>query len=108
MAAGSPFFTKLPLAAHGLSWIHGDAPLAHPLDDGSAVVLERDLCAAERGLGPDGKAWRIIVEEPATNWTAFAGEVLGPMLHLPRHPFLLAKFGLNAILPADAFCRLHF
>lgn len=108
MAVGSPFFTRLPLAAHGLSWIHGDVPLAHPLDDGTAVVLERDLSDAERAFGEDGKAWRRSVEEPTKNWFAFAGEVLGPMLHLPRRPFLLARFGLNAALPADVFCKLHF
>src|ERR1700756_239406 len=108
LAVGSPFFTKLSLVEHGLNWIHGEAPLAHPLDDGTAVVLERDLGDAERAFGQDGKAWRRIVESPAKNWTAFAAEVLGPMLHVPRHPFLLARFGLNAVLPADAFCRLHF
>jgi phytoene dehydrogenase-like protein len=108
MAVGSPFFTRLPLAEHGLSLIHGDAPVAHPLDDGTAVVLERNLGDAERAFGEDGKAWRRIVEAPVKNWTAFAGEILGPMLHLPRHPFLLARFGMNAVLPADAFCRLHF
>ena len=59
-AAGSPFFSTLPLAEHGLEWIHGDAPLAHPLDDGTAVVLERDLAATERALGEDGKAWRNL------------------------------------------------
>ncbi len=108
MAVGSPFFTKLPLPAHGLSWIHGDAPLAHPLDDGTAVVLERDLGDAERAFGQDGSAWRRVVEAPVKNWTAFAGEVLGPMLHLPRHPFMMARFGMNAVLPADVFCRRQF
>src|ERR1700678_2426454 len=44
-AAGSPFFSTLPLADHGLEWIQGEAPLAHPLDDGTAVVLERNLSA---------------------------------------------------------------
>src|SRR6202008_577129 len=58
MAAGSPFFSTLPLAAHGLEWIYGDSPLAHPLDDGSAVILERDLGEAEQAFGADGKAWR--------------------------------------------------
>src|SRR3984885_12408114 len=43
MAAGSPFFSALPLEDYGLAWIHGDAPLAHPLDDGTAVMLERSL-----------------------------------------------------------------
>src|ERR1700692_3194652 len=51
LAAGSPFFSTLPLADYGLEWIHGDAPLAHPLDDGTAVLLERDLTHAEIELG---------------------------------------------------------
>ena len=62
LAAGSPFFTSLPLADYGLEWIHGEAPLAHPLDDGTAVVLERDLAQTERALGEDGAAWRRLVE----------------------------------------------
>src|SRR6202046_2625011 len=50
LGAGSPFFSSLPLRDYGLEWIHSPAPLAHPLDDGSAVVLERDLSEAERAL----------------------------------------------------------
>src|SRR4051794_12307989 len=62
LAAGSPFFNTLPLAQYGLEWVHGDAPLAHPLDDGTAVVLERDLALAERELGQDGKPWRKLMQ----------------------------------------------
>src|ERR1700758_2745129 len=51
LAAGSPYFNSLPLSTYGLEWVHGDAPLAHPLDDGTAVVQERDLTEAERELG---------------------------------------------------------
>jgi phytoene dehydrogenase-like protein len=108
MAAGSPFFSSLPLASHGLAWIHGGAPLAHPLDDGTAVILERDLGVAEEAFGADGKAWRRIFSPLAENWTEFAGEVLGPAVHLPRHPLLLGRFGMNAVLPANLFCTLHF
>src|SRR3984885_6225926 len=54
MAAGSPFFTTLPLAAHGLEWIHSPTALAHPLDDGTAVLLVRDLDEQCRLLGEDG------------------------------------------------------
>src|SRR6201996_8103008 len=53
MGVGSPFFSKLPLAEHGLNWIHGEAPLAHPLDDGTAMVLEHNLNDAERAFGED-------------------------------------------------------
>ena len=79
MAAGSPFFSTLPLESHGLRWIHGPAPLAHPLDDGTAVTLERDLADAEAALGQDGKTWRRIVEPFAEKWPAFAEEILGPV-----------------------------
>src|ERR1700731_4615459 len=58
LAAGSPFFSSLPLHEYGLEWIHSPAPLAHPFDDGTAVTLERDLRAAESVLSRDGKRWR--------------------------------------------------
>src|ERR1019366_8055282 len=35
LAVCSPCFEQFPLAAHGLEWVHADAPLAHPFDDGS-------------------------------------------------------------------------
>src|SRR5580700_7294525 len=54
MAAGSPFFSGLPLTKHGLRWIESPAPLAHPLDDGSAVTLERDLSDAVAAFRQDG------------------------------------------------------
>src|SRR5271170_3418466 len=57
LGVGSPFFSSLPLANHGLQWIHSPAPLAHPLDDGSAVMLERDLAETRNSLGVDGAAW---------------------------------------------------
>src|ERR1700684_3222007 len=56
LGAGSPFFLSLPLAAHGLEWIHSPAALAHPLDDGTAVILERDLVETRNTLGVDGVA----------------------------------------------------
>src|SRR6202030_4056831 len=43
LGAGSPFFSSLPLSDYGLQWIHSPAPVAHPFDDGTAVVLEREL-----------------------------------------------------------------
>jgi phytoene dehydrogenase-like protein len=43
MAASSPFFASMPIEELGVHWIHGAAPLAHPLDDGSAVMLEQNL-----------------------------------------------------------------
>lgn len=107
-AAGSPFFATLPLADHGLEWIHGEAPLAHPLDDGSAVVLERDLEHAERALGTDGRLWRGLMQPAADHWMEFAEDALGPALRIPHHPLRMARFGLTAFQSARGFANSHF
>ncbi len=107
-AAGSPFFKTLPLAEHGLEWVYGEAPLAHPLDDGTAVVLERDLAATERALGEDGNAWRKLMQPAADHWLEFAQDSLGPLLRMPRHPLRMAKFGLSALESAEHFATSHF
>jgi len=108
LAAGSPFFSSLPLANHGLHWIKGDAAVAHPLDDGTAVVLEHDLSATERALGVDGKAWRDLVGPVAKRWNDFAGDAFGPLLRMPKHPLLMAKFGLTVLQPAQTLAASYF
>jgi len=108
MAAGSPFFSSLPLHEYGLEWIHSPAPLAHPLDDGTAVMLERDLHDVEAALGEDGKAWRRLMEPFAEKWDVLAPEVLRPV-HLPtRHPLLLAHLGLVGFPSAIALAQHRF
>jgi len=57
LGAASPFFRRLPLGAHGLEWVESPAAIAHPLDDGSAVVLERSVAATAVQLGGDGDAY---------------------------------------------------
>jgi phytoene dehydrogenase-like protein len=108
LALGSPFFSSLSLQNHGLEWIHPPAALAHPFDDGTAVILERDLSNAGAALGEDGKAWRRLMRPFVENWTEFALEVLRPVSFLPRHPWLLAQFGLRALPSAKALVRSLF
>lgn len=108
MAAGSPFFSSLPLQDYGLEWIYSPAPLAHPFDDGTAITLERNLDDAVPVLGKDGKAWRSMMEPLAKNWSAFANDILRPMVSVPRHPFLLAKFAEDALLSAAFVARRRF
>src|ERR1700746_2961274 len=100
LGAGSPFFSSLPLADHGLEWMYSPAPLAHPLDDGTAVVLEHNLDEAARALGDDGKAWRNLLQPFVERWNEFAPEVLRPIPMIPKHPFLMARFGMTALLSA--------
>ena len=110
MALSSPFFRSLPLQKYGLRWIHSPAQLAHPLDDGTAVTLERDVRATAEQLGADGPAYVKLFEPLVDHWRTLIGEVLRP-LTVPRHPLLLAKFGLRAGQPAklllDTLFRGH-
>src|SRR5256885_1455689 len=69
LAAGSPFFSSLPLRNHGLEWIHSPAPLAHPFDDGTAITLERALHNAESSLGKDANPWLRLFKPLATHWS---------------------------------------
>ena len=108
MAAGSPFFNSLPLQNYGLEWIHSPAPLAHPLDDGTAVMLERDLGAAEAVLGEDGKQWRRLLGPFAEHWKELTPEILQPVHLFPRHPLLMARLGLLGFPSAVALSRHWF
>jgi phytoene dehydrogenase-like protein len=108
LAVGSPFFSSLPLQDHGLKWVHSPSPLAHPLDDGTAVMLERDLGDAESSFGVDGKAWVRLMKPFAEHWADLSSEVLRP-IHLPsRHPWLLTRFALNAFPSAKSLASRLF
>jgi len=98
LGAGSPFFLSLPLAEHGLEWVHAQVPLAHPLDDGRTVLLRRDLDATAAGLGEDASRYRRLVGPFTHQWRAFAEHVLDTPLRPPRNPVLMARFGLRALV----------
>ena len=108
LAISSPCFEQYPLDAHGLEWIQPETPLAHPLDDGSAVVMARSLEATCADLGADGEAWRRLLEPLAAGWSGLRHDVLGPQPRWPRHPLLMARFGLDALRPALALAEAKF
>jgi phytoene dehydrogenase-like protein len=105
LGAGSPFFSSLPLNKHGLEWIHSPAALAHPLDDGTAVMLDRDLDQTSAALGIDGKAWDRLMRPFVEHWKEFAPQILSPVSFLPRNPLLMARFGTLAIQSAESVAR---
>jgi phytoene dehydrogenase-like protein len=107
LGAASPFMRAAGLERHGLNWIHPAAPLAHPLDDGSAVMLERSLAATCAGLGRDGAAYWKLLRPLVAHSDALLSDVLGP-LHVPHHPLLLARFGLLALRSAVGLARDTF
>jgi phytoene dehydrogenase-like protein len=108
MAIASPCFERYPLDEHGLAWIHPDAPLAHPLDDGTAVLLERSLEATCAKLGADGEAWLRLFEPLVSGWQSLRNDVLGPQPRWPGNPLLMARFGIHAIRPARALAESAF
>jgi phytoene dehydrogenase-like protein len=102
LALASPFLREIPI-----DLVHPAAPLAHPLDDGSAVVLERSVDLTARGLGPDERAYRRMFGPLVRNADPLFRELLGP-LRPPRHPLALARFGLSGIRSARALARSRF
>lgn len=107
LGIGSPFFKSLPLEEYGLRWIQPDLPLAHPFDDGTALVLDRDLAQTARNLGQDRIAYYGLMAPLVENWDSLAQEILGP-LRLPRHPLVMAHFGLRALWPARRMAQTVF
>ena len=109
LAIASPFFQTVDLAAHGVELIQPDASFAHPLDGGLAAVLERSVAATAEGLGVhDGLAWRRLFGPLVRAADDLGGEILRPVIHVPRHPLLLARFGLPALRSAEGLARSRF
>jgi phytoene dehydrogenase-like protein len=109
LALASPFFRGIDLTARGVELVHPDAPVAHPLDGGRAAVIERSVSATAEGLGmDDGRAWRRLFGPLVRDADALASELLRPVVHLPRHPLALARFGLPALRSASGLARGRF
>jgi phytoene dehydrogenase-like protein len=103
----SPVFAELDLGRHGLRWIEAPYSIAHPLDDGSAVLVERDVDATAQRLGSDGRAYRRLFEPLVRGWPSLQRDVLAPF-HVPLWPpraVALARFGWPAIQSAASLAR---
>ena len=103
----SPFFATLPLEEHGLEWIHPPAPLAHPLDDGTAAVLERSTGATGVTLGRDAQAYRDLMDPIAEDARRIQRTLTGST-SLPRHPLALTSAGLRSLGSARGFAEAAF
>lgn len=108
MGVASPFFRSLPLEDYGLEWIYPDLPLAHPLDDEPAVVLEESLEETASGLGLDRQAYFKLYEPLVSNWDNLVSQLLAPFSPLPATPLLMARFGFNAFKSARSLAFSRF
>ena len=103
----SPFFKTLPLAQFGLEFSQPPAPFAHPLDDGSAIVVERSIDETAGALDAnDGHAYRKLVAPFVESSDRLMESLLGPFSL--RHPIRMAKFGRFAGRSASALARHTF
>ncbi|MBT2393491.1 NAD(P)/FAD-dependent oxidoreductase [Streptomyces sp. ISL-1] len=107
LGIGSPAFAAMPLARHGLEWLHPELPLAHPFPDGTAAVLSRSVGQSAMSLGAgDAGAYRRLVAPYTGHWDTLAADFLRtPWDGLPRDPYRLARFGLTALQPATWVSR---
>jgi phytoene dehydrogenase-like protein len=107
LGRSSPAFAGWPLAEHGLDWIDPPIALAHPLDDGSAALVYRDVAGTAATLGADGDSYASLLGPVARDWELIVRELVGPLrIGGPlRHPFALGRFGLHAIQPASLLWR---
>ncbi|HXJ34328.1 MAG TPA: NAD(P)/FAD-dependent oxidoreductase [Candidatus Eisenbacteria bacterium] len=107
MAVLSPWFRGVPLAEHGLRWIHPPASVAHPLDGEPAVLLRRSLGETASDLGSDARAYETFFAPFLRAPHELLADLLAP-LRVPQHPLRLARFGLPGLLPATSAFRARF
>lgn len=107
LALGSPFFSRLPLTEYGLEFINQPAALAHPFDDGTAVLLHRSVEMTAAGLGRDAHAYSQLIRPFAEGWDDLAEDLLSPP-GIPRHPIKLARFGFYGIRSAKGIAQSLF
>lgn len=97
MGTASPFLKSLPLAAHGLSYVHPPVLAAHPFDSGGAAALFQSIDDTAKGLGADEQAYHRLFDKLIKNWPKIDQNVLGPLVSMPQHPIVMAQFGLKAM-----------
>jgi phytoene dehydrogenase-like protein len=103
----SPFFREANLERHGLRWVEPPAAFAHPLDDGRAFIVTRDVDATAAQLGRDRDAYRGLVGPLVRGFGELIPDILAPF-HIPLRPrraVRLARFGFHALQPATWLAR---
>ncbi len=69
-------------------------------------MLHRSVEQTAAGLGRDGSRWQRAFGYPAARFDALSEDIMGPLLRVPHHPLMLARFGAPTVLPASTFARV--
>jgi phytoene dehydrogenase-like protein len=108
LALGSPFFSSLPLEKYGLTWCQPEIPVAHPINQTEIATLRRSINETGISLGRDAKAYQRLFEPIVSRWQALLDEFLQPIIHFPRYPMQMARFGNLALTSIDHLIRNRF
>jgi len=107
LAAASPFLKSLPLAQHGLEWIHSPACLAHPFDARSPAILWPSIQDTVKSVRERPGVYARVIGRLGRHAQSLFEEILAPV-HLPRHPLLLSAFGIQAMRSSMALGKFFF
>ena len=107
MAVASEAFRDLRPDRHGMSWVHPEIPIGHPLDHGTAAFVRSSVAETAASLGRDGRAWNAVVGAAARAGTPLVDTLLSPF-NLPRAPFSAIRYGIAGLTPATLFSRSVF
>ena len=105
LAVDNAFGRRFALDAHGLEWAWPKVQYAHPFEDGRGAAVWRSVDRTVSGLGADGPSYRRMFGRLDDRFDEIAREFLRPMVHVPRHPLALARFGAYAAMPATLLAR---
>ncbi|MBD0323156.1 MAG: NAD(P)/FAD-dependent oxidoreductase, partial [Aldersonia sp.] len=105
LAVDTPFSRRFDLQAHGLTWRWPDVQYSHALDDGRGAAVYRSVVETAVGLGADGRSWQRVFGSLTTRFDGITADFLRPMVRVPTHPLLLARFGMYAAMPAAVLAR---
>jgi phytoene dehydrogenase-like protein len=105
LAASSPFFTSIDLAAHGVTLCTPKVAFAHPLDGGRAAAVTGSVEETAGSLGRDAGAYRQLIGPLVRDTGLTLPEILAPIRSVPRHPLAMARFGLEGLPPASVLAR---
>ena len=105
LAASSPFFTSIDLAARGVTLCTPKVAFAHPQDGGRAAAVAGSVEETAGSLGRDAGAYRRLLGPLVRDVGLTLPEILAPIRSVPRHPLAMARFGLDGLPPATILAR---
>ena len=108
MTTLSPFMRSIDWAEYGVEWAVPRYPLAHPLDGGRAAVQTTTVAGTVNRLGKDGIGWERMLGPLDAHTPELMEDLLGPFPFPPKHPILMAQFGVRAAFSARLMARMLF